>query len=105
MVICATNRKQDLDSALLSRIELSIKFDLPDLKTRYLILNKYAKQLSQEDLEELARLTKSFSGRSLHDVCKDAERRWGSMYIRNEVETIVPQISIYKLCIEEKQIN
>jgi ATP-dependent 26S proteasome regulatory subunit len=30
MLICATNRKQDLDPAMLSRIDLSIKFELPD---------------------------------------------------------------------------
>jgi ATP-dependent 26S proteasome regulatory subunit len=29
LVICATNRKEDLDKAMLSRVDLSIKFDLP----------------------------------------------------------------------------
>ena len=103
LVILATNRKQDLDSALLSRIELSIKFDLPDVVTRKLILNKYAKQLTTEEIEELSDLTESFSGRSLHDIWKDAERRWGAMYIRSEVDTLIPQLSIYKKWIQEKQ--
>ena len=30
LLICATNRKESLDPALLSRLDLSIKFDLPD---------------------------------------------------------------------------
>ncbi len=34
LVICATNRKQDLDPALISRTDISIRFDLPDSSTR-----------------------------------------------------------------------
>lgn len=30
MLICATNWKNNLDPAILSRMDLSIKFDLPD---------------------------------------------------------------------------
>lgn len=37
LVICATNRKKDLDPALISRTDLSIRFDLPDNHTRALI--------------------------------------------------------------------
>lgn len=34
LVICATNRKKDLDPALISRTDLSIRFELPDASTR-----------------------------------------------------------------------
>ena len=34
LLICATNRRSDLDAALLSRFDLSIKFELPDFETR-----------------------------------------------------------------------
>ena len=37
LVICATNRKKDLDPALISRTDLSIRFELPDSQTRALI--------------------------------------------------------------------
>lgn len=53
LVVCATNRKKDLDPALISRIDLSIRFELPDAKTRALIFQRYAKQLSEEDLKKL----------------------------------------------------
>lgn len=43
LVICATNRKKDLDPALISRLDLNIKFDLPDARTRALIFERYAK--------------------------------------------------------------
>jgi ATP-dependent 26S proteasome regulatory subunit len=46
MLICATNRKQDLDPAMLSRIDLSISFSLPDLHSRAAIFKRYAKHLT-----------------------------------------------------------
>ena len=42
LVICATNRSKDLDPALLSRLDISIKFDLPDERARALIFQRYA---------------------------------------------------------------
>jgi len=36
------------------------------------------------------------SGRDISDICKDAERKWASKYIRKEVPSIVPDISVYK---------
>lgn len=68
LLICATNRKEDLDSALVSRIDISIKFDLPDNETRFEILKKYAKQLSELELEQLSEMTKTFSGRDLFQI-------------------------------------
>jgi hypothetical protein len=32
------------------------------------------------------------SGRDISDICKDAERKWASKYIRGEVKTIVPEL-------------
>ena len=54
LVICATNRKKDLDPALISRIDQSIKFQLPDERTRSLIFQRYAKQLTEEERVKLA---------------------------------------------------
>jgi ATP-dependent 26S proteasome regulatory subunit len=48
LLICATNRKNDLDPAMLSRIDLSIKFDLPDSQSRAAIFQRYAKHLSDK---------------------------------------------------------
>jgi len=53
LVICATNRKKDLDPALISRTDMSIRFELPDAATRSEIFQRYAKQLSEEDRKEL----------------------------------------------------
>lgn len=70
MLICATNRKQDLDPAMLSRIDLSIPFNLPDLQSRVAIFQRYAKHLTEEDRQMLAEQTEGFSGRNISDICK-----------------------------------
>lgn len=54
LLICATNRKKDLDPAMLSRIDLSVPFNLPDKQSRAAIFQRYAKHLSQDDLAFLA---------------------------------------------------
>jgi len=43
LVICATNRKKDLDPALISRTDITIRFELPDANTRSEIFKRYAK--------------------------------------------------------------
>jgi len=102
LLICATNRSKDLDPALLSRLDLSIKFDLPDERMRALIFQRYAKHLSQSDLEELGKLSIELSGRDIADICKDTERRWAAMYIRKEQKELLPHISVYKQCLTQR---
>jgi hypothetical protein len=40
-------------------------------------------------------LALNLSGRDISDICKDAERKWASKYIRGEVKSIEPDISVY----------
>lgn len=40
ILIGATNRKQDLDAALISRFDTSIRYQLPDAETRQAILKR-----------------------------------------------------------------
>ncbi|XP_018460775.1 uncharacterized protein LOC108831758 [Raphanus sativus] len=82
VVIAATNRKQDLDPALISRFDSMIMFGLPDLQTRQEIIAQYAKQLSKPELVQLAQATEAMSGRDTRDVCQGAERTWASKLIR-----------------------
>ena len=44
VVLGATNRKQDLDPALLSRFDASIAFQLPSASTRCVFLGVYGQQ-------------------------------------------------------------
>lgn len=40
-------------------------------------------------------MAEHLSGRDISDICKDAERRWASKYIRKEVTSILPSKDIY----------
>ncbi|KAF6251022.1 P-loop containing nucleoside triphosphate hydrolase protein [Scenedesmus sp. NREL 46B-D3] len=86
VLIGATNRRQDLDAALLSRFGLSIHFGLPDEACRAAILQQYAHHLPDEALARIAAQTRGFAGRDLRDVCEQTERQWASRIIRGEVD-------------------
>ncbi len=82
VLVCATNRKQDLDKALLSRFDLVIPFDLPDRPTRHEILRRYAKQFEaaavragdENPYSVMAAATEGMSCRAIKEVCEQAER-------------------------------
>jgi AAA+ superfamily predicted ATPase len=91
----ATNRKKDLDPALISRFDKTIFFPLPNLEERALILANYAIQLSLEERFELSSQLDGLSGRNIKDFCDYTERRWTSHLIENKLEMQVPNFSIY----------
>ena len=103
LLICATNRKFELDQALLSRLDMSIEFALPDKIARVEIWRRYAKQLSEEEQGKLSDQTEDFSGRTIYEVCKDSERRWASKVIREEVDGEVPILEQYNESIDNRK--
>jgi hypothetical protein len=60
--------------------------------------------LKKEELEELGKMSVNLSGRDISDICKDAERKWASKYIRKEVSTIEPSIEVYKLATKNRLV-
>ncbi|KAL8469064.1 hypothetical protein ACS0TY_032052 [Phlomoides rotata] len=86
VVVAATNRKQDLDPALLSRFDSIITFSLPDQQTREAIVAQYAKHLTKSETAELAAASEQMSGRDIRDVCQQAERHWASKIVRGQAE-------------------
>ncbi|XP_078174782.1 P-loop containing nucleoside triphosphate hydrolases superfamily protein isoform X2 [Carex rostrata] len=109
VVIAATNRKEDLDPALISRFDSIINFNLPDRETRAEIACQYAKQLNKEELIEFALATEGMSGRDIRDVCQQAERHWASKLIRGQVakntkgEPTLPPIQEYVKCADQRR--
>lgn len=92
----ATNRKQDLDRALLSRFDKSIYFPLPNLHERKEILKTYAMQLSDEEALSIAELLEGSSGRNIKDFCDYVERKWASKIILSGQEITAPDFSTYQ---------
>ncbi|KAL3666551.1 hypothetical protein V7S43_008180 [Phytophthora oleae] len=94
-VVCATNRKQDLDAALISRFDLSIRYNLPDEKTRRAVFARYAKQLSGDELSQLAAVSPQLSCRDIKEICEYAERKWASKVLKKEETTELPTLQTY----------
>lgn len=41
-------------------------------------------------------MAENLSGRDICDICKEAERKWASKYIRKEVPDLSPKMEVYK---------
>ncbi|KAF5728896.1 P-loop containing nucleoside triphosphate hydrolases superfamily protein isoform 1 [Tripterygium wilfordii] len=94
VVIAATNRKQDLDPALISRFDSMITFGLPDQQNRQEIAAQYAKHLTKSELEDFAKITEHMSGRDIRDICQQAERSWAAKIIRGRANQTGEQRSL-----------
>jgi hypothetical protein len=95
VVIGATNRRQDLDPALLSRFNRAVHFPLPTDEERRAILAYYAKHLDPEARAELSGLCEGRSGREIEDGCGVAERMWASELIRTGEVPSPPAVVMY----------
>ncbi|CAL5414349.1 unnamed protein product [Camellia sinensis] len=71
VVIAATNRKQDLDPALISRFDSMITFGLPDQQTRQEIAAQYAKHLAKSDLAAFAKVTEESIKVMMESGCEE----------------------------------
>lgn len=91
----ATNRAQDLDHALLSRFDHSIKFPLPGREEIRAIFRTYARHLKSEELIDLALACEGMSGRTIRDICEYAERRHARMLIASGAEPSPPPAELY----------
>lgn len=79
----------------MSRFDLQLHFGLPDEAARKQIFSRYAKQLNDEELQQLAGLSEGMSGRDIRDSCEIAERAWVSNCIRQKKSVTVPPIEQY----------
>ena len=95
ITIGATNRKGDLDPALLSRFDRKIFFPLPNEMERTLILEGYAKHLDQQERLRISLKMEGASGRNLKDFCDYVERRWITKIIANNATISAPNPGFY----------
>ena len=96
LTIGATNRKGDLDHALMSRFDQTINFPLPNLSERTAIFQNYAQHLGVEGLTVLGERSDGLSGRTIKDVCELAERRWVRKLLIQKGDPAPPPVDYYK---------
>jgi len=75
VVIGATNRPKDVDTAILRRMPLTFKLGLPDRSQRREIISavmRMEKVSDCVDMLRLAKLTEGFSGSDIRELCRSA---------------------------------
>ena len=76
LVIAATNRPMDLDEALLRRLPKRVYCGPLDEEGRFefikKVINRVETQLSDRDIQEVAKMTKGYSNSDLKQLCKEA---------------------------------
>ena len=103
VLIAATNRKDDLDAALISRFDMTIRFSPPDESARFQIFKYYAKQLADEEIAELATLSSGLVARDIKHACELAERVHVSRGLKGASSlTSCPSIKEYKTAVRAR---
>ena len=90
VTIGATNRKEDLDSALISRFDTIIEFPYPNEEDIIHILKLYATHLSVDQHKILAKKLHNKSPRYIKDICKKGERNRASVLLKEKTPVITP---------------
>ena len=75
VVMGATNRPRDVDTAILRRMPLTFKLGLPDRSQRKEIINTIMRMEEIDDsidMFRLAKLTENFSGSDIRELCRSA---------------------------------
>ncbi|XP_028941233.1 ATPase family AAA domain-containing protein 1-like, partial [Antrostomus carolinensis] len=89
IVMGATNRPQDLDSAIMRRMPTRFHINQPALKQREAILKLILKNENVDrhvDLLEVAKETDGFSGSDLKEMCRDAALLCVREYVNSACE-------------------
>lgn len=86
MVIGATNRISDIDSAFMRRLPKRFLISLPGIEERKKILNIFLKGTEVDkdnfDIDKIARLTAGLSGADLKELCREAALKAAKDYIK-----------------------
>lgn len=78
VVLCATNRPEELDQALLRRLPKRVYVPLPDAAARAALVGRLLSAdpagcgLSAADLDRVVASTRGYSGSDLHALCREA---------------------------------
>lgn len=105
IVICATNRKSDLDPALQNRFSKVIQFPYPDKHSRMAIFERYARHLDRGQLMNLAENSQNMSGRDIKNICEDAERKWAAFILRGEQSDYKVPFYLYQASLKSRAFH
>ncbi len=96
ITIGATNRKDDLDHALISRFDQTIFFPMPNAAERGAIFSNYAHHLAAEEFAHLGERSEGLTGRNIKDICEFTERRWARNILVKKIAPTAPSFDFYR---------
>ncbi|QPG75099.1 hypothetical protein FOA43_002440 [Brettanomyces nanus] len=106
LILGATNRPNDIDSAFMRRMPKRFAVTLPDLSQRLNILNKLMNHVNYDfELDDLARVTSGLSGSDLMELCRNAAVNSTREYIRHNVLNGKPMKPDEKVILRPLQLN
>ena len=94
ITIGATNRKEDIDEALMSRFDTVIDFPLPETSDIKSLLGNWAMHLGDDEKSEIAQKLQGLSPRTIKDICNRAERFQARVNIESSSANL-PDKSVY----------
>lgn len=94
ITIGATNRKEDIDEALMSRFDTVIDFPLPAKDDIAALLGNWATHLGDDNRIKIAEKLQGLSPRTIKDICNRAERTQARLNIENRSDNL-PDVKIY----------
>ncbi len=100
--VATTNRKEDLDPALLSRFKEIVSFGLPTQQDIIQLLDYYAKHLSKKDKVTLAQQLVGLTPRAIKNLCEIVEQHH-ILQLKKEDELYPPPLRLYKEIFKEKR--
>lgn len=114
MIIAATNRMEDLDEAVLSRMHYKIYVGPPALKERQLILSQYVSHFfSREEIEEfftdvklheMAQMIEGFTGRAIFQLVNALSNKKATTANNVLNQTVIDQI-LTEFVDQEKEVK
>ncbi len=96
-VIGATNKPWSLESGFLRRFQKRIYVTLPDMQSRKNLYKQYTSKLNNDSslkIDELAKLSESYSASDIKDICQSAQLRVVNELFENgdsSDESVVPR--------------
>lgn len=103
LTIGATNRREDLDGALLSRFDTIIHFPMPNAAERSLIFKRFANHLDVDELMIIGKKSDGLSGRNIEDICEFVERKWARKLLKENKNASAPVADLYIAALENRR--
>ncbi|MCB1145801.1 MAG: ATP-binding protein [Leptospiraceae bacterium] len=95
LTIGATNRSDDIDTALLSRFDSIIHFGLPQKEDIVEMLKMLARHLSENDYISLSARLEGKAPRTIRDICERAERKTARILLQTKKPAAAPTLDVY----------